>query len=562
MASFTRSSNSVSRWQRGLLALCAFGFALWSFNIFQINAWHGWLGLHHTATEVPFHDVVTAVVPDGPAAKAGLERSDVVDLRAASAADRWRFRFGLLADSQYTYTFVRGITEQSKTLRSTRLPIDLSASSWYFGALGALIFAAIIAWRRPQVVEARLLCLLLAASVIDVCFLPNNWRTPWAALDFGTTIVEAGTSEAVVVLLIVYTLLFGRPISILRKAIAAFSFLILSLDFAIGLVVYGATWSGAFDPLNAPFEKTALLQFWEPLVVLACPLLVIATAIAAARGRERSLLVWTTALLFVNYLMTAVSGFIPASVLPRYIGNASELLTPFAIGYAVLNRRLLDIGFVINQAAVFSGVSIIVVGLFMLGEWLLGGWFSRAGHVTNLVISAVLALGLGFSVRAIHARVDRVLDRVFFRKRHDRETAIRSFAEEASEAADAATLVRRTKETLETHAGAAFVTVLVGDGTGNYGDASESDPAIVALRDRHKALDLHTVSSQLQGEFAYPMIARGQLIGALVVGPKRSGETYAPDESGAIMHLAHEIASALHILTLEKTLEERGVGSV
>ncbi len=41
------------------------------------------------------------------------------------------------------------------------------------------------------------------------------------------------------------------------------------------------------------------------------------------------------------------------------------------------------------------------------------------------------------------------------------------------------------------------------------------------------------------------MIARGRLVGALVLGPKRSGESYAPDESHAMMHLAHSVGGAL-----------------
>ena len=46
------------------------------------------------------------------------------------------------------------------------------------------------------------------------------------------------------------------------------------------------------------------------------------------------------------------------------------------------------------------------------------------------------------------------------------------------------------------------------------------------------------------------------MIGVLVLGPKRSGESYAPDESHAIMQLAHDIAGALHILSLAKALQE------
>jgi hypothetical protein len=147
--------------------------------------------------------------------------------------------------------------------------------------------------------------------------------------------------------------------------------------------------------------------------------------------------------------------------------------------------------------------------------------------------------------------VDRTLDTVFFPQRHEDEKAIRTFAHEAAYITDLGTLIARAKETLEAHAGAAFVDVALDTGIGLYGNVSENDPAIVALRAWHQVLDLHTVRTGLQGEFAYPMIARGRLVGALIVGPKRSGESYAPDESDAIAQLAHGVGGALDILTLK-----------
>jgi hypothetical protein len=57
-------------------------------------------------------------------------------------------------------------------------------------------------------------------------------------------------------------------------------------------------------------------------------------------------------------------------------------------------------------------------------------------------------------------------------------------------------------------------------------------------------------TTDLQGEFAYPMIARGRFLGAMAVGPKRSGESYAPDESHAIAALAHAVATSVDVLSL------------
>lgn len=45
------------------------------------------------------------------------------------------------------------------------------------------------------------------------------------------------------------------------------------------------------------------------------------------------------------------------------------------------------------------------------------------------------------------------------------------------------------------------------------------------------------------------MFGRGRLIGALVLGAKRSGEPYAPDESDAIRQLTDGIGAALDILS-------------
>jgi hypothetical protein len=557
--------SSTLRWRRGLLTICAIGFLLCAFSLFQVYTWYGRVGWYTpNPTAVPFHDVVSGIVPGSPAANAGIKAGDVFDLHRASATARWRFRARWLADHPLTYVVLRGATQQRVTLRPKRWP-NRSRWSWYVGALGALIFATLIAWRRPWLVEARLLCLFLIAEVMSICLDSYAWVTPWAGLDFGVAMVGQLFGDLAIALLIAYTLLFGRPLSTMRKAIAAFSFVILGFDLLLTWATFVGTWTGAFDLFGGPIGGTTLLYRWDSFATYMLVPIAVGTAFSAARGRERPLLVWTTATLVVSDFVGATLNITlilpmaaPALLIDPLIdiSNIAQFLTPFAIGYALLHRRLLDIGFVLNQAAVFSGVSLIIVGLFMLGEWLIGSWLGRMSHATNLAISVALVLTLGFSVRVIHSRMERVLDRVFFRKRHDDEMAIRDFAQQAADAGDASTLVRETKDTLEKHADAEYVTLAMDDGSGRYGGVSESDPAIVALQGRHSALDLKTLSTQLQGEFAYPMIARGHLVGALVLGPKRSGDNYAPDESHAIMQLALAVGGALRILNLEKLLQD------
>jgi hypothetical protein len=95
----------------------------------------------------------------------------------------------------------------------------------------------------------------------------------------------------------------------------------------------------------------------------------------------------------------------------------------------ILRHRVLDIGVVINRAVVYTGVSIVVVGAFILFEWLLGHVVESNSRAST-IIELLAALALGLSVRFIHARVDRYVDDLFFRVRHLAEAAIRRFAQE------------------------------------------------------------------------------------------------------------------------------------
>src|SRR5271163_4528390 len=130
----------------------------------------------------------------------------------------------------------------------------------------------------------------------------------------------------------------------------------------------------------------------------------------------------------------------------------------------------------------------------------------------------VVALALGLSIGFIQKYIERVVDVVFFRKRHEDEAALRRFAHEASYISDRSTLLERAVKTVKEHTAADDATILVRDGEAPYAFAmdggakvSQDDPGIIALGAWHKPLDLQEVKdSQLRGELAFPMISRGE----------------------------------------------------
>jgi hypothetical protein len=565
---------STLAWRRLLLGLCTFALIQVGVAVWMDFAVRGEPGIAYSAsgpfpvllspTGVSFVDRITVHRHEGAAYRAGLRTGDLIDLRPLLAADRYGWTFN---------HFRRGERMVLPVVRGNRIDhISIAPANagfgwdiWLFiaGSVWALLCAALISWRRAESAEARTLVLLLIAWVFGTIFLPYCWITPWTAADAMVGVVGAVAGSLGSALLAAYAMLFARPPSLLRRALTWLSYGSAALATLYGILATIGVWALSADPVQSWYSGT-LPQVLTAILPMLFPLLCVLVTLGQARGAERARMAWASGSVGVMFLAQIATGTIAAFDITdphllnliAYLNNLSVFLAPLGLTYALLSRRLLDVSFVINRAAVFSGVSIIVVGIFMLGEWVLGTWFSKASHMTNLEVSAALAIGLGFSVRTIHARVDRVLDQMFFRKRHEDEAAIRAFADEAAEVTDDVTLLRGTRETLETHADASFVTLAMDDGAGQYGDVSASDPAIVALRDRHKVLDLQTLSTELRGEFAYPMIARGQLVGALVLGPKRSGESYAPDESHAIRHLARNVGGAFHILSLAKVLQE------
>lgn len=566
--------KAVRLWQRFVFGLCALGLVAiaqcaWATYNLEGDIFGG--AVYNPVTTAPFLDRFESVVPGSLADQSGIRAGDVIDLRLMTPATRYWERNELLSGRPIRLAIVRNGVERTLTVRPepyTQIPF-WSSSQWLFnwafwlGSALSVSIAALLMWRRPESAEVRLLALTLVLINLGENLFPiNGWLTPWPDLDVALNVVAQVIFGVGVALLASYALLFGRPVSLARRLLTALAYASAALSVLIwtgaaqggpgpgGVLGIAGLWFGTLD-LHAWIATRPVPLFAAVVGPPAIALLCAVVAVRAASGAERPRVAWATGSLAVLYLFgiaTVQSYFTTNAVLYYWILNAAWFVAPLGLMYALLNRRLLDVGFVLNRAAVFASVSLLVVGMFTLAEWALGGWLHSAGRVANVAVSAAIALALGLSLHQIHKRVDRVVDNVFFRKRHEDEHALKRFAREAAFITDADVVVERATKTLEQHTGTSSVEFALHDGDGHYGSFNENDAALVTLRASHEILDLHLADTALNGEFAYPMLARGRLVGALVLGPKNSGEPYAPDESAAIAQLAHSVGVALDLL--------------
>ncbi len=553
---------SGSAWRALMLCFCAAFIAQEAATIpLTLNS-VAVTGVTVTRAVAPFEWRID-VVRGSPADEAGLRSGDILDARNVSPTERFRLWSGFWKFGQSVrLVLVRRGERRNVFLTPSHASFDWALSLAVAAGFWSGLCAIVLVWRKAEAREVRLIVFWLLTVRLSIQMAPGNWVTASAPAD----VVNAAIGTLMLcgwALLATYATSFPGGHSLILRGLKALTYALAAFTAITQTLAVLAAWYGFTDPVGGIFSA-GISQGLETayfIAPVACAILVL----ARSNGGNRERLAWVFGPTSVYYLI-GIAYFLPPQLYPVLQTPLAEtlflvlqLLAPLGLTYAMLNRRLLDVGFVLNRAAVYAGVSVVIIGLFVLAEWALGSWFSSATHTESLLLSALLALVLGLSVRALHHRVDLVLDNIFFRKRHEDEQAIRRFAREAPYITNPSILIERTIGVLKEHTGASLVRFEVASESGCFGGVDANDEAIVALHASHQPLDLGTVHSSLAGEFAYPLVARGRLLGVLVLGANRSGESYAPDESAAIEQLAQSVGGALDYLSVRDGSEPDGL---
>jgi hypothetical protein len=558
--------SGVRFWQWLLPALCAAAF-ISSLCLFVsafgliVRPWLGYWDSLTVPTGQPFIVRIDQSVAGGATSRAGVRDGDRIDLRDLNSYERAALFFQPLTTKPVTLVIRRG----DKTLAARVVPsTQYEAESFSKVVPNALLFVAdlwitgcalLVGLRRWRTREGRLLCLMLLAFVGAANFGSTALAIPSSVLYLIGGIFSACTALLPVIL----AAGFGTR-SIVRKLLELGSFAAVALSLfgyaASALGIYNA----AIDPL--PFVYGGWRLFYTLPYALA--LITVSEAIATAVKSERARAAWLLLPLPISLLLYTVAEQLTANaptwegfMILSAVAVGSMLAGAAAVTYALLKRRVLDLGFVIGRALVVACISAIVVVSFVLLEWLLGTVLASASHATGLVANAALALVLGLSMSFIHKRVDGFVDFVFFHKRHQDEIALRDFAGEAAFVTDPADLLDLVIETVRVRTDASAAAVILDFG-GRFSparwfgespaEASENDALILALKAKHAPVDPHRYATALFGDLAFPLSSRGRLLGILLCGARTSGEAYSPDEVDALREMSQGVGSALGLL--------------
>ena len=226
----------------------------------------------------------------------------------------------------------------------------------------------------------------------------------------------------------------------------------------------------------------------------------------------------------------ASAGALLAHLAGHLVTVSALLLIPISIGFAILRYRLWGIDLVVNRTLVYSTLTVIVAGLYVLVVGGLGTLLQAQG---SLIVS-LLATGLVAVLFApLRDRLQRGVNSLMYGER-DNPYAVLSHlgARLESTPAPAAVLpavARTVKEALKL----TYVEIQLKRDGGFEAVAIAGEPA------EHP---LHV-----------PLVYGGETVGRLALGPRAGEESFSPEDRRLLEDLAHQIGVAAHatLLTYE-----------
>ncbi|HTU69609.1 MAG TPA: GAF domain-containing protein [Candidatus Baltobacteraceae bacterium] len=302
-------------------------------------------------------------------------------------------------------------------------------------------------------------------------------------------------------------------------------------------------------------------------VVFAFGIVVLMSRYFLAKVAERNRLRWVVFAFAVAYLpdlnLEALFGagvvLIPVPS-PELINicQAWQVLAPIALAYTVLRHRLFDVRFVVSRALVYVFMTSLVVGAIALVDWAFSRWLAESRFA--LLAELALALLFGVMLTLLHRRIEHFLNGVVFRTQLLALQALRRFAQEVDLISDPHRLLSQTYEALRVRIECDYAAIYTADGA-SFVLATPPEPhtpmvmagddfAVLRLRRWSEPFECEDPEHPLRAALFVPMVARMQLVGFIVCGPKRDRTHYLPDEIDTLTTLAHRAGSAYLWLTL------------
>jgi GAF domain len=232
--------------------------------------------------------------------------------------------------------------------------------------------------------------------------------------------------------------------------------------------------------------------------------------------------------------------------------------------YGFLSERVVDFRFVIGRAAIYGSVTALLVLLFGIIEW----WAEQIFENTRpaIYVSLFAALFIGFSLNALHGRIEDFLNAFFFRDQRRAEESLRRAARALANTSSEKTLIEFLIDEPVRMLGLASAALFLARGSdgvferaaarGWENHEAESidpeDPLVVELRaelsplelDGRQRADVPVPGGSKTPSLVVPLVMRGSVFGFVFYGGRKNGVPLTLAERALLESIARGAAAA------------------
>ncbi len=252
-------------------------------------------------------------------------------------------------------------------------------------------------------------------------------------------------------------------------------------------------------------------------------------------------------------------------------------LVPLSFAYAIVKYRLMDVEILFKRGILFAslaaGISAIFLVTFLVGTAWLGG------DEHSLLIAVLSAVVAALAVPRFRDRMERSIDRLFYREHYDFRRALAGLAAEMNSRLDlvplASRLVEKIAETFRLHRvallaapgapGSAELRIVASYGLDDEeASVAERFAGAASVRRRladgaiaRAALMPYPVRDGVWCMNAVPCTARGEVVGVFLLGPTVDGDDLSSEDLDLLRTVAAQAATALVNARLYSSLQEK-----
>jgi len=342
-------------------------------------------------------------------------------------------------------------------------------------------------------------------------------------------------------------------------------------------------------PIIGPFFPPYVLTVYAPLVLGLILLIKHSRQSRVLNERIRdSYVIAGMVVMFIG----GTTDYLPALGISMYpLGIIGNILFCLLATIAMLRYGLLEIKVVLRKGAAYTIISMFIVGIFGSLIFLLSNVFRELTSPVSLVITVLTVFVVAAAFQPLLSRVQRLVDRWFFRQRYNHLQALERFTKETKDIIDLKQLSSSLLSMIIRGMQSRSVDLLLPSSkTGNFvtyscvgeksrGQTSFAANSLLTMTMKYQdgpvdGNDIDTIPSlrgisnkdretlvRNQIELLVPLKTKKQLTGMVLLRAKQSGEPYSTEERQLLQLVSNQAAISIENARLYEELRQQLISS-